>query len=370
MTEYLIELTPCDMFFFGTENRYRPKNSKADNLPFVADYFQRSMRFPQQTTILGTLRYLVLQENGQIPITDEAKAKRLIGPNGFRVNEGTAQNYGAIQSLGPVFLRKDDKLYMPAPLHLFKNDNGHQFGEPKIVEGLTTNQPGQFIYFEDYDEKKGLSDVLVNIENMAETLEYENVYVEVEKVGIMIKQREDAYYKQISYKFKPADHVSFVLKVTWDDDLWKPDVGKTYYVALGAEKHVFRLKFVPYQKAVEPRVPEGMGSTVRTVILISDAYIEENTADFSVVKQRPFRYIESKVNVGGKYARWKEASKGDKNGDHNSNDLAIRRSTRYNLFERGSVFFFLDHEKRNNFIRMLRAREDFTQIGYNHFIES
>ncbi len=370
MTEYLIELTPCDMFFFGTENRYRLKEGSSDTPRFVADYFQRSMRFPQQTTILGALRYLVLQENGQIPITDQDKATNLIGPTGFRVNEGTVQDYGAIQSLGPVFLRKDGIYYMPAPLHLFNNDNGYKYGEPELKEGLMTNQPGQFIYFKDYDEKRGLNDVLVNIQDMTETLDYDSIFIEVEKVGIMIKQREDAYYKQFSYKFNPATDVSFVLKVTWNDDLWEPEVGKIYYVALGAEKHVFRLKFASHQNAIEPRAPEGQGSTLRTIILISDAYIEENTADFSIVKQRPFRYIESRVKAGGKYARWKKDSGKDNNGVNSSEDLELKRSDRYNLFERGSVFFFLGDEKKKDFIQKLRSREDFRQIGYNHFIES
>ena len=357
MTDYLVELTPCDMFFFGTEERYRPKG-RGGAPHFEADYFQRSARFPQQTTILGALRYLVLQENGQIPIKDQGEATRLIGPQGFRMNGGATQDYGAIQSLGPVFIRKEDAFYMPAPLHLFKDGEGYRYGRPEIKEGIATNQPGKFIYIEEYDEKKGLTERLGNIKDMTETLSYEDVFVEVEKVGIHIKQREEAYYKQISYKFKPGSRISFALKVTWDDGVWRPDVEKTYYVALGAEKHVFGLKFMLYQnQALEPQAPEGGGGAAKVIILTSDAYIEENTADFSIVKQRPFRFLESRVMKKGKYARWGEGRE-------------ITRSRRYHLFERGSVFFFLEDRGKNDFMRQLASRGDFRQVGYNHFIES
>ncbi len=356
MTKYLIELTPVDMFFFGTENRYRPRKHKGAP-KFEADYFQRSAKFPQQTTVLGALRYLILQENGQIPITNNDEAKNLIGPSGFQINNGNKLKYGAIQYLGPVYLRNDNDFYMPAPKNLFIGENGELiWGKPEKKENVSTNQPGTFLYFKDYTEKKGIADdVLVNIQNMNKRLKYKDVYVEVEKVGINIKQEEDAYYKQISYKFKPKQKLSFVLMAKWDETIWKPVEGKKYLLPIGAEKQMFTVRFKKYNDELQPVFSKN-NSTFPYIILLSDAYIEQNTSDFSIVSQKSFRFLKSNVQNTNNYSRWNSSG-------------AILRSKRYTLFERGSVFYFLDDIKLNDFVKkQLKSKLEFCQIGYNHYI--
>ena len=356
MTKYLIELTPVDMFFFGTENRYRPRKHKGAP-KFEADYFQRSAKFPQQTTILGALRYLILQENGQIPISNKGEANKLIGPSGFQINNGNKLKYGAIQYLGPVYLRNDNDFYMPAPKNLFIGEKGgYIWGKPEKIDTVITNQPGTFLYFKDYIEKKGIADnVLVNIQNMNEKLKYKDVYVEVEKVGINIKQEEDAYYKQISYKFKPGQQSSFVLMAKWDETIWEPVEEKKYHLPIGAEKQMFTVRFKKYNDELQPVFPEN-NPVYPYIILLSDAYIEQNTTDFSIVSQKSFRFLKSDVQTTNNYSRW------DSSG-------AISRSKRYNLFERGSVFYFLDKKEMNDFINnQLETKQEFCQIGYNHFI--
>ncbi len=358
MTKYLIELTPVDMFFFGTENRYRPRKHKGAP-KFEADYFQRSAKFPQQTTILGALRYLILQENGQIPISDKGKANKLIGPSGFQINNVQGSGYGTIQYLGPVYLRNNDDFYMPAPKNLFIGENGgYIWGKPEKIDTVITNQPGTFLYFEDYTEKKSIADdVLVNIKDMDKPLKYDDVFVEVEKVGINIKQEEDAYYKQISYKFKPGKQSSFVLTVKWYETIWKPVEGKKYLLPIGAEKQMFTVRFKKYNDELQPVFPEN-NPVYPYIILLSDAYIEQNTADFSIVSQKSFRFLKSNVQNTDNYSRW-------------NSSVAISRSKRYNLFERGSVFYFLDNDKMNDFInKQLKTKQEFCQIGYNHYIKS
>jgi len=360
MTKYLIELTPVDMFFFGTENRYRPLKHKGAP-KFEADYFQRSAKFPQQTTVLGALRYLILQENGQIPISNKGKANNLIGPSGFQINNGNKLKYGAIQYLGPVYLRNGNDFYMPAPKNLFNGENGEYiWGKPEKIDNVRTNQPGTFLYFKDYTEKKGIADdVLVNIKDMDtdKTLKYDDVFVEVEKVGINIKQEEDAYYKQISYKFKPEQKLSFVLMAKWDETIWKPDKDKKYLLPIGAEKQMFTVRFKKYNDELQPVFSKN-NSTFPHIILLSDANIEQNTADFSIVSQKSFRFLKSNVQNTNNYSRWNSSG-------------AISRSERYNLFERGSVFYFLDNDKMNDFInKQLKTKQEFCQIGYNHYIKS
>ena len=62
MTRYLLRFTPLEPYFFGNERglKYPGNKSQYQNL-----YFVRSENTPSQTTILGTLRFLVLQANGR-----------------------------------------------------------------------------------------------------------------------------------------------------------------------------------------------------------------------------------------------------------------------------------------------------------------
>ncbi|MCD4734595.1 MAG: hypothetical protein K8R53_01000, partial [Bacteroidales bacterium] len=82
MSKYLIKLSPVDTYFFGQENKYRKKH-KEGKKETVADYYQASLLFPQQTSILGLLRYYILQQNKQIPVKDKAFAEKLVGRQSF-----------------------------------------------------------------------------------------------------------------------------------------------------------------------------------------------------------------------------------------------------------------------------------------------
>ena len=75
MYTYLIKLTPLDKFFFGQKKTFGDDN---------ANYFVYSSHFPQQTTLLGLLRYQLLQIAGEDvfkdnKIQDTNKAAKLIG---------------------------------------------------------------------------------------------------------------------------------------------------------------------------------------------------------------------------------------------------------------------------------------------------
>ena len=93
-------MTPVDSFFFGGEKH--DNNEKAN-------YFVEFNCYPQQTTILGFLRYLLLIENDLIG-TDEIKTKGepIIGKESFDYTN-TNQSFGRIKSISPLyFLLKGD----------------------------------------------------------------------------------------------------------------------------------------------------------------------------------------------------------------------------------------------------------------------
>ena len=91
MTDFHIALTPIDKFYFGGDMTFPVGNDKNDafNTKF-SSYIIESTYFPQQTSLLGMLRYLLLSNsryfsNGRI--IDKEGAAGLIGEQSFMVNE-------------------------------------------------------------------------------------------------------------------------------------------------------------------------------------------------------------------------------------------------------------------------------------------
>ncbi|MBL7913960.1 MAG: hypothetical protein JNL49_02840 [Bacteroidia bacterium] len=96
---YQCEIKPISHYFFGGESSYNPADGGREN------YFVRSMLLPQQTTILGTLRYAIL--NGFIDINLISNSPDfLIGPTSFN---GRNDSFGIIRKLSPVYILHKNK---------------------------------------------------------------------------------------------------------------------------------------------------------------------------------------------------------------------------------------------------------------------
>jgi len=347
------------MFFFGQETKYRPRKEDGE-VKYQADYFQRSAYFPQQTTLLGALRYLLLQINGQIPIKDEDKAKKLIGPESFSLTQnGEEKKYGKIKTIGPVFLMMENKnndqkmFYMPAPKDINTENKRHLQFEFSSSES--------FPVIHQYDEKDGLAHLLVDLADFNCLLPYEReedqtmedyFFVPVEKVGIDKYKTDDAFYKQILFKFNPEKDIYFVFEAELDEDAGiKP--GIKYYVPTGAEKQLFIWEFTENEEIppITYQIARN-GKALPAVLLTSDAYIPADISDmvhFAVSDNKPFRFLSSKVEKNRKYGKFNFPKK-------------------YQLYERGSIFFFKNDDNRKKFINLLSSQSEFTQIGYNQFI--
>lgn len=111
---HFIRLTPHDTFFFGGEN-YSDEDERAF-------YFQLSRDFPQQTSMLGFLRYQLLKQNGYLKyeqsgekIQDSHEAALLIGSHSFNPEDAGIQ-FGSIEHLSSVFLcDSEGNKYLPYP---------------------------------------------------------------------------------------------------------------------------------------------------------------------------------------------------------------------------------------------------------------
>ncbi len=135
--KYLLTFHPLEPYFFGDENTIRFDNSNR--------YFVTSLPVPSAMTILGTLRYTILEQNGllrangQYTPQEQQENARYIGTNSFRPEQDTP--YGMIHSISPLFLvGPDDRIYIKLPLN-------HQFGSHTgIYTPMAMGEPVQTSY--------------------------------------------------------------------------------------------------------------------------------------------------------------------------------------------------------------------------------
>lgn len=79
--KYKITLTPVDKFFFGGDMTFQVGTNEKDSFnEQFSSYIIRSAMFPQQTSLLGMLRFLILRNSGEEifkdgRITDTGKGK-------------------------------------------------------------------------------------------------------------------------------------------------------------------------------------------------------------------------------------------------------------------------------------------------------
>lgn len=378
MSKYLIRMKPIDTFFFGQENKYRKR--KGDPIP-QADYFQRSSYFPQQTTLLGALRYCLLQMNGQIPIKDKSAAREIIGDQSFQITDKPL-SFGNLGLLSPVFILNDNgKAYYrnPKDIILKKDVNAGSTKTEYLQKSQAniTSAAGNCVYFSNYNEKKGLDNFLIHNESDFLPFDFDKekakdgVFVRHEKIGIRKKRDgasdEEGFYKQISLSL--SNGFCFAIFADIDDDaLKKPEI----HTSMGAEKSPFRFSFhkisneaPQWLKEMDENDKRGepvllQKTNTPKIVLLSDAYLPGyNPADFqfAISDTKSFRFIRSVVEEGNKY--------------YSSNPLEkkeLSRSCKYNLLESGSVFFFKDEKQMEDFANQLKSQTNFYNIGYNHFL--
>ena len=117
MAVFYVTLSPLEPYFFGSERKLGDGFSNTRS-----SYFVQSELVPQQSTLLGMLRFFLLKQAGYVR-DDYRTDEELIGKNSFMIsstNQSSAtaytQDFGAIKSISPLFLAdQDDKYYIVTP---------------------------------------------------------------------------------------------------------------------------------------------------------------------------------------------------------------------------------------------------------------
>ena len=419
MYTYLIKLTPLDKFFFGQKKTFGDDN---------ANYFVYSSHFPQQTALLGLLRYQLLQIAGDEvfkdnKIQDEHKAGELIGKQSFSPFVKDKLQFGIIQSLSPVFIidkkKKDEgkeEYFLPvgkrfqkkkekAPyslLHLSCEDEC-----PPIFESRESQKEKE----EAYDPKKGLASCWLS-SNGTTLLNEEDFFIKDERIGIRKDYEgttnDDAFFCQRYYRFKNfkkvvEDEEAKVCKqppvrvhdfcfatVLETEKAIEHEKLNGRIVYLGGERQPFLMEVSEEKKASDLTIESSTftaetyykslfktfklnieSSTLTsdekhyTVVLLSDAMIDPD--HLSKVR---FASTEVKdfacllTHVGTQKFYNKENKRQEQYLKKSATALSLQKE----LYARGSVFYFDTKEQANQFCEDLEKVPNFHTIGYNHAI--
>lgn len=409
MYTYLIKLTPLDKFFFGQKKTFGDDN---------ANYFVYSSHFPQQTTLLGLLRYQLLQIAGEDvfkdnKIQDTNKAAKLIGEQSFSPFVKDKLQFGIIQSLSPVFIidKKNDEGKEEYFLPVGKRFQKKKEKAPYSLLHLSC-QAGCPPIFGEYKPKKGLASCWLS-SNGTTLLNEEDFFTKDERIGIRKDYEgatnDDAFFRQRYYRFKnfkkvvedeegneckqpPVREHDFCFAVLLEThrDIKHEELNKRI-VYLGGERQPFLMDLMEVSEETFKLTIESSTFTAEayykslfktfklniesstltsdekhyTVVLLSDAMIEPEHLEgvkFASTEVKDFACLLTHVGTRKFYNKKK------KREEQNLEKDETVLSHQHELYARGSVFYFDTEEQADQFCEDLEKVPNFHTIGYNHAI--
>lgn len=343
MSRYIITLKPIDKFFFGGDMTFSVGNDPKDKYNReYSSYIIESALFPQQTSLLGMMRFLLLRNHADcfdgVRITDAAKAAALIGEGGF----GQGRTYGRIKSLGHCFIKdcKENKDYHFAP---YDSDYAVHASEDTCLVN------GREIRLHKMDGVSSKAWYKKYLECGSEKKEVSSFFVKDRRIGINRdiktgKTEDAALFKQISYRFSDSRY-AFAFRAEADVDILPYD-GQV--VSVGADNSQFVI-------GIKNETDDGKeGCSALKVALLSPARLLSRDMDrvaFCMTEVMPFRYLRSTVHTES----------------YNVLHGKMSRSERIEMYAPGSVFYFSSEADADAFRNALNSYEDFRRIGYNEY---
>lgn len=359
---FLVTFKPLDEFAFGMERNFKYEGLTVEG---QVSYFVRSSYMPEQTTILGSLRYAVLANKKLIRSDfqyrdDKEKVTELIGGESFDFNKDN-QKFGVIESISPVFLinqGKGQKEYIIRnPLN--NKAQGHGLLPMKLGSEKITTSYGA-IRLPDkgqYDAKSGLSENFINLETgeILEDIFQSHIITGNRKNGYQ-GNRKEGFFKREVYYVKNGQDTDYRFAVIVRSK--KDALPCSCYLRMGQKGAAFLMEAEEIgsskdsvSKLFLERTADKLknlisggeeaGNTKCFYYAISDLILQEESRykTFCIVNKKSLRNLSTDLK-NGKLRRF------DK---------------QYNLIEAGSVFY----ENRP----VLSGNKNHESFGYNYVIE-
>lgn len=350
---HLVRLIPLGRFFFGSENTFSA--SDAVDKTVITNYLVKSRKYPQQTTLLGMLRFQLLMKEKKLQ-DDWDEKRKLIG--GVSFDGGQTTKWGVIDSISPLFLMKGADKYIIAGRHqqFYKNDNKEELVSltPKALYNAKSDYQNELQIFTDYNPKEHESELWASTNNENDFLKPIDIFEEQFQVGITKNRQgkvdDDAYYKQYSYKFI-TDDLAFGFYVDFDESsLFSND---PMMVSMGGDQSLFQMTITKDKDADIFERADSRGTNA--LILLSDAYCESSEilklCNAAMTRSVDFRYLKTSTETISFYSR------SDKKSD-------MQRSVKLNLLERGSVLF---SDNVDELAKILDRYTAYKNAGFNYY---
>lgn len=361
MNKYLIRLTPLGKFFFGGDlifpvgsNEKDPDNEK------FSSYIIESNKFPQQTSLLGMMRYVLLRMHPEVFSTQEDritapdKASKLIGTKSFSVNEHhTLNDFGKLIALHPCFLIKEDTVFLPLP----KDYDLKPDFTKNIALGVYNGCYIQVPEIRGYNPKDFRERRYVNSKT-GDLISEDSIFQKDIRIGISksfdgkSKDGDKGFYKQISYRLKDNFCFAFVAETNC---VLSQDSSEIVSLGGDSSKFLLTASLLPDKDVSDleyPQISSYKASGKTRVILLSDAFITKSDlvkSCFQITDTVSLRFLKTSIETKS----------------YNVVGREVKRSCKYQLYERGSVFYFDCEHDAENFISYMEAKQEFKQIGYN-----
>lgn len=374
---YLITLTPMDWFFFGGERTLDDGKS--------ADYISYSNKFPQQSALLGMIRYQLLKQHNllsQFPYkennpTEKEMIKALIGEQSFRMTERKADSLGlgVIKQISPLMLVecKNDtsprSIYLPLPL-----DDGYKvsFNETSSADRVFYNGiecPIPNVYLASGEQDSDIQEKFFDHKtynnylfwctqenNQIKKLLSDEIWISKMQIGITkhVEEGENndkSFYKQEFLQLKKTFMYAFYITLSEESEL-SSDI-----IQLGGQRSVFRMEVEVIEENSDIQkkhqaAAQFLAQSDRLLIL-SPTYVD-NLKDLSALcnfmwsDSIVFRNIQT-TNASNFYGK------------------PIKSSSKYHFLKPGSVLYF-KQGKREEVEKLLMDYTYLRLSGYNTYI--
>ena len=309
---YLVTLKPLQPYLFGGDTTFGTFGDDKNS-----SYLVHSREFPQQSAILGMVKKEIMIQSGVLTRKvrgewvdkhQKSEANTLVGDKKFDIFSNKLQNFGAIKSLEPIFLIKDNKKYIKrVDINSYTYKDG-------LLQG--------------YNEKD-IYDNFVEI-NSDDTLLSDDIFDAIEQIGNSKFDKKDSLFKKTSYKLKNDFKFAFYMECDYELS--------NSIVTLGADKSSFKLEITKDNSTLNYNDKNGY------LTLLSDSYITiplKENCDFAITSEISYKQLTNSFQ---------------------KNKRTFSKSDKIYLYEKGSVILNPSQKLLENI-----DNKNCQQIGYNNY---
>lgn len=279
-----INFTPLEPYFFGNDKifSFGKDNKNA--------YYIQSETLPSQSTVFGAVRYLFLPHKNFPDNADKvARNIEAIGKFSFNI-ESDNVDFGKIVSMSNIFITKDNRKYIIAPMDAPGDvDIYSPFEEYLFMNTID----GEKIYIPKYNSKKGFIKAIVSTD-CKETIPFDKLFSDEIRIGINRKNDNDGFFKRKYVRMKAG--YSFSVYACVEDDA-EITCDKVY---MGQGKSVFSVSYKEIDNEIDNEIELFLANShigidlkgKSLVYFASDSFVEPSVYDkvlFAATETRDYR---------------------------------------------------------------------------------